>query len=81
MDTQTLPAILTSPLEDVYVIIAGWEDNFATVTFRVYVNPLVFWIWFGGLILIISTIIAALPDVRVRETERAEGRARESVRA
>ncbi len=66
-DTQTIPAILASPVEDLYVIVAGWEDNFATVTFRAYVNPLVFWIWFGGFLLIVSTVITALPDARVAD--------------
>ncbi|MBI3741329.1 MAG: heme lyase CcmF/NrfE family subunit, partial [Chloroflexi bacterium] len=70
-DTQTLPAIFSTPQEDLYVIIAGWEDNFATVSFRAYVNPLVFWLWFGGLILILSTILAAFPNARVEENARA----------
>jgi cytochrome c-type biogenesis protein CcmF len=67
-ETETFPAILSTPQEDLYLIIAGWEDNFATVTFRAYVNPLVFWLWFGGFGLIVSTLIAAWPEAR--ETAR-----------
>jgi cytochrome c-type biogenesis protein CcmF len=82
-ETNTNPAILSSPQEDLYVIIAGWENNFATVTFRAYVNPLVFWLWFGGLMLIVSTLIATGPDYRVeaRVREDVERIAKESVRA
>ncbi|MGE5262837.1 MAG: heme lyase CcmF/NrfE family subunit [Acidobacteriota bacterium] len=69
-ETETFPAILSTPQEDLYLIIAGWEDNFATVTFRAYVNPLVFWLWFGGFCLIVSTLVAAWPE------EREEARAR-----
>ncbi|MBI3738204.1 MAG: heme lyase CcmF/NrfE family subunit, partial [Chloroflexi bacterium] len=70
-NTQTIPAIISTPQEDLYVIIAGWEENFATVTFRAYLNPLVFFVWFGGLLLIVSTLIAAFPELRVEATARA----------
>jgi cytochrome c-type biogenesis protein CcmF len=79
-DTQTIPAIHSTLQEDLYVIIAGWEDNFATVTFRAYVNPLVFWLWFGGFAMIVATIIAALPDAR-EERVRVESIAPETARA
>jgi cytochrome c-type biogenesis protein CcmF len=78
--TETTPAILSSPQEDLYLIIAGWEDNFATVTFRAYVNPLVFWLWFGGFFLIVSTLVAVWPDAHEARV-RVEGVARETVRA
>ncbi len=80
-ETETFPAILSTPQEDLYLIIAGWEDNFATVTFRAYVNPLVFWLWFGGLCLIVSTLIAAWPDAREASRVRVERLAGEAVRA
>lgn len=80
-ETDTKPAILSSPQEDLYVIIAGWENNFSTVTFRAYVNPLVFWLWFGGLCLIVSTLIAAGADYRVDTRVRADTIAPGSVRA
>lgn len=80
-ENDTKPAILSSPQEDLYVIIAGWEDGFKTMTFRAYVNPLVFWLWFGGLCLIVSTLIAAGPDYRVEARIREDRIAKESVRA
>jgi cytochrome c-type biogenesis protein CcmF len=79
--TETIPAIHTTLQEDLYVIVAGWENNFNTVTFRAYVNPMVFWLWFGGFFLVVSTLIAALPDAREEARERAEGLARGTVRA
>jgi cytochrome c-type biogenesis protein CcmF len=80
-EIETLPAILSTPQEDLYVIIAGWEDNFATVTFRAYVNPLVFWLWFGGFCLIVSTLIAAWPAARQPAPVRAEEPAHGTVQA
>ncbi|MBI4787868.1 MAG: heme lyase CcmF/NrfE family subunit [Chloroflexi bacterium] len=62
--TETYPAILSTAQEDLYLIIGGWEENYASVTFRAYVNPLVFWVWFGGFCLIVSTLIAAWPEAR-----------------
>ncbi len=33
-------------------------------TFKFFINPLVTWIWTGGLMLTVGTIIAMLPDKR-----------------
>jgi cytochrome c-type biogenesis protein CcmF len=79
--TETIPAIYSTLQEDLYIIIAGWEDNFSTVTFRAYVNPLVIWLWIGGLALVVSTLITALPDAREESRVRAEELARGTVRA
>jgi len=59
---MTIPAMRYSPIEDLYVIVAGWEDGGATATFKAYVNPLVNWLWIGGLVFIIGTAVAAWPD-------------------
>ena len=48
--------------EDLYVILAGYEKDFAT--FKVLVNPLVIWLWIGGGIMILGTIVVVLPDRR-----------------
>jgi cytochrome c-type biogenesis protein CcmF len=63
--------ILSSPLEDLYVIfedaedLAGAVQNEAgsqQVTLEVQVNPLVGWIWYGGLIMTIGSLIAIWPS-------------------
>ena len=56
-------ALRTSPLEDLYVIMAGFEPS-KIVTFKVFVNPLVFWMWMGGLVMVLGTIIAIWPERR-----------------
>jgi cytochrome c-type biogenesis protein CcmF len=50
-----------SPIEDVYVVLNGWEDGGATATFTIYINPLTAWMWVGGLVLVLGTLIAAWP--------------------
>ncbi|MDM8527237.1 cytochrome c-type biogenesis CcmF C-terminal domain-containing protein [Anaerolineales bacterium HSG24] len=48
-------------LSDLYVILAGWEGTGETATFKAYINPLVNWLWVGGLVFILGTIVAAWP--------------------
>jgi len=55
-------AIHTNLKEDLYVILAGYEKDSAT--FKVLVNPLVVWLWIGGGIMILGTIVVLLPDRR-----------------
>jgi cytochrome c-type biogenesis protein CcmF len=59
---MTIPSMRNSPIEDLYVIVAGWEDGGATATFKAYVNPLVNWLWLGGLVFVLGTAVAAWPD-------------------
>ncbi|HET6765562.1 MAG TPA: heme lyase CcmF/NrfE family subunit, partial [Longimicrobiaceae bacterium] len=60
--------------EDLYLILAGVDDMDGIVngtnprpvaTFRILVNPLVPWIWLGGLIMAIGTLIALWPAAEV----------------
>jgi len=55
-------AIHSNLKEDLYVILAGYEKDSAT--FKVLVNPLVVWLWIGGVIMILGTIVVVLPDRR-----------------
>ncbi len=49
------------PIEDVYVVLAGFDGGGTTASFKVYVNPLMSWMWIGGLVLIIGVLISAWP--------------------
>ncbi len=60
--TMTIPALRSTMAEDVYVLLTGWESGGATATFRVYINPLVNWLWLGGLIFVVGTLVAGWPD-------------------
>jgi cytochrome c-type biogenesis protein CcmF len=66
-------AVRTTPLEDLYVILAGFDAQAGTATVKVIVNPLVVWLWIGFATLVAGTVIAALPDPR---EARALARAR-----
>ncbi len=55
-------AIRTTLKEDLYVILAGYDENSAT--FIILVNPLVIWLWIGGGIMGFGTCIVMLPARR-----------------
>ncbi len=60
-ESVTPPTLLMSLKEDLYVLLAGWEGNGASATFKVFVNPLVNWLWIGGILFIAGTLVAAWP--------------------
>ncbi|MFH1906082.1 MAG: cytochrome c-type biogenesis CcmF C-terminal domain-containing protein, partial [Chloroflexota bacterium] len=57
----TVPGVYSTPGKDVYVLLVGWDSsgNDQLATFKIYINPLINWVWIGGLIMILGTIIAA----------------------
>ena len=71
---MTIPSARSTITEDFYVILVNWEPTTAdAATFRIFLNPLINWVWAGGVIFIIGTLIAAWPE---REREQAPARAR-----
>ena len=74
---MTIPGQLASMKDEVYVLLVDWEPiNQAGTTFKIFVNPLVNWLWLGSLIFLVGVIIAAWPDkdperVTVRRGRRA----------
>ncbi len=47
--------------EDVYVVLAGFEEGGATASFKVYINPLMSWMWVGGLVIMLGVLVSAWP--------------------
>ncbi|MCS6826844.1 MAG: heme lyase CcmF/NrfE family subunit [Caldilinea sp.] len=58
-----------TPFEDVYVVLNGWESGGASATFTIYINPLTLWMWIGGVVLVVGTLIAAWPHPTQRRSE------------
>ncbi|MEE8558041.1 MAG: heme lyase CcmF/NrfE family subunit [Myxococcota bacterium] len=66
----TFPAIASSLSEDLYVVLAGVEPD-RSAALKVYVNPLVNWIWIGGFIFILGNTLLLWPSPQRRP--RQEG--------
>ena len=74
---MTIPGVRSTLEEDLYLLLVGWEPIAQQgATFKVFHNPLVNFVWLGGVVFILGTLVAAWPD---RET--APLRRRVQVRA
>ncbi len=47
--------------EDLYIILAGFMGD-GLATFKVVINPLMVWLWIGGVVMAFGSIIAIWPD-------------------
>jgi len=59
-----------TPLEDVYVVFANVKEDTNKAVIQVWINPLVSWVWIGGYVLGIGTIITVLPNRKERKLTR-----------
>lgn len=60
----TMVAIYSTLLEDLYVVYAGQSPETNAPVIHAYLNPLVKWIWLGGVIVVMGTIVALMPNRR-----------------
>jgi cytochrome c-type biogenesis protein CcmF len=58
------PSVRTALGEDLYVTLLAYDAATRSVTVRVFVNPLVMWIWVGGAIVAAGSVFAIWPDRR-----------------
>jgi cytochrome c-type biogenesis protein CcmF len=59
----TIPGVRSTMQDDFYVLLVGWEAiGNQGATFKVYHNPLVNFVWFGGIVFILGTLVAAWPE-------------------
>jgi cytochrome c-type biogenesis protein CcmF len=66
--TMTIPGERATLRDDLYVLLIDWEPASTTgATFKIFVNPLVNWLWLGSLVFLAGVIIAAWPE---KEMER-----------
>ena len=78
MQPMTIPSARSTITEDFYVILVNFEGTTAdAATFRIFLNPLINWVWAGAIIFLAGTLIAAWPDPaeqRVMAGKRAKSR-------
>ncbi|MDW8058519.1 MAG: cytochrome c-type biogenesis CcmF C-terminal domain-containing protein [Thermomicrobium sp.] len=72
--------IMLVGMDDVYVVLDRWQDD-GTASLRVYINPLVIWIWIGAAVFLLGTVTLFWPQpvpVAVRVPRTLPGAAKEA---
>jgi cytochrome c-type biogenesis protein CcmF len=63
-------ALRSTLKEDLYVVLAGFSSDGKRAIVHVYLNPLVSWIWIGGLVFMLGTLICLVPSKHEREFQK-----------
>ena len=72
-EPSTEVGILESLRQDVYLVLHGVTGE-ETAEIRITFNPLVWWVWYGGIIMAIGGLIVMWPQAtRAGTKRRAEG--------
>lgn len=66
-------AVHSSWSSDFYTVLHAGLGN-GQISLTLVDNPMVRWIWTGGILTIVSAVVAALPSIRRRHTRQAGGR-------
>jgi cytochrome c-type biogenesis protein CcmF len=59
--------------EDVYVVLGGLVNGTEQAVYRFTINPLVWWVWFGGYVLVVGGLIVLWPGGGAPAVRRAQG--------
>ena len=65
-DANTEVAIASDWKRDVYLTLAGWEKEGQATAIQAIVNPLVSWIWTGGIVMAAGGLLCLLPRLLPR---------------
>jgi cytochrome c-type biogenesis protein CcmF len=60
------PSVRTGLLEDVYLTIISSPNEQGRITVAIAVNSMTVWVWIGGLLMALGTIVALAPSVKRR---------------
>ncbi len=60
---MTIPGQRPTLRDDLYILLVDWQPATSTAaTFKIYVNPLINWLWIGSLVFLAGILIAAWPE-------------------
>jgi cytochrome c-type biogenesis protein CcmF len=54
-------ALRSTLRDDLYLVLGNYDDATGNVTLLVFVNPLVTWLWLGGIVMLLGTMIVMSP--------------------
>lgn len=60
---MTIPGQRSTFKDDLYILLVDWQPvSTIGATFKIYVNPLVNWLWIGSILFLFGVIFAAWPE-------------------
>jgi cytochrome c-type biogenesis protein CcmF len=65
-------SIYSTAKNDIYVVFQGGTRDGKKAIVQVFYNPLVMWVWIGGIVLVVGTLIALLPNKKAILRRRPE---------
>lgn len=60
------PAVRSTPIQDIYLSLASSPSQGGPVAINVIIEPLVLWLWAGGLVIVFGAVLALLPSPQRR---------------
>ncbi|HWH03399.1 MAG TPA: cytochrome c-type biogenesis CcmF C-terminal domain-containing protein, partial [Gemmatimonadales bacterium] len=72
-EPSTAVAIKSDLREDVYVVLGGVVNGTETAVYRFTINPLVWWVWYGGMVVALGGVIVMWPGGTVGANRAAAG--------
>jgi len=72
-------AIRKTLREDLYLVLGALDPESGLATFQTFLNPLVSWLWIGGVVMVLGTTVVMTPTPAERHARAAE-RSRERTR-
>ncbi len=58
------PAIRSTPANDLYLVLVGFDTKDNSAQIKAYMNPLVMWIWISQAFFVLGTVVAMIPSRR-----------------
>jgi cytochrome c-type biogenesis protein CcmF len=71
-EPSTEAGIRSDLQEDIYVVFAGSVEGTEEAVYRFTLNPLVWWLWFGGFVLVAGGVVTLWPGTAVRATRQGD---------
>ena len=68
--TNSEVAIRSTLPEDLYLVLTQWQGRAGQASVKAFINPLVVWIWIGGVVLCVGSLLCLAPLPRRAAAER-----------